>query len=67
MRDPKEETEAGTEYRRVQGPFRRLIAGFQANLRRNPPIPPGAPDGYLPGNGRARRVRFRTGPDPSRT
>jgi arylsulfatase A-like enzyme len=49
-RDPKEETEVGTECSWVRGPFRRLIDGVQDSLRRNPPIPPGAPDDYLPAN-----------------
>ncbi len=47
-RDPKEETEVGTECGWVRGPFRRLIDGFQASLKKNPPIPPGAPDDYVP-------------------
>lgn len=47
-RDPKEETEVGTECGWVRGPFRRLIDGFQASLKQNPPIPPGAPDDYVP-------------------
>ena len=47
-RDPKEETEVGTECSWVRGPFRRLIDGFQASLKNNPPIPPGAPDDYVP-------------------
>ncbi len=47
-RDPKEETEVGTECSWVRGPFRRLIDGFQDSLKKNPPIPPGAPDDYVP-------------------
>lgn len=47
-RDPKEETEVGTECSWVRGPFRRLIDGFQNSLKKNPPIPPGAPDDYVP-------------------
>ena len=47
-RDPKEETEVGTECSWVRGPFRRLIDGFQDSLKRNPPIPPGSPDDYVP-------------------
>lgn len=49
-RDPKEETEVGTECSWVRGPFRRLIDGVQDSLKRNPPIPPGAPDDYVPAN-----------------
>jgi arylsulfatase A-like enzyme len=48
-RDPKEETEVGMECSWVRGPFRRLIDDFQNSLKRNPPIPPGAPDEYVPG------------------
>ena len=47
-RDPKEETEVGMEYSWVRGPLRRLIESFQASLKVNPPIPPGAPDDYVP-------------------
>jgi len=47
-RDPKEETEVGTECSWVRAPFRRLIDGFQDSLKKNPPIPPGAPDDYVP-------------------
>lgn len=47
-RDPKEETETGTECSWVRGPFRRMIDAFQASLKQHPPIPPGAPDDYVP-------------------
>jgi arylsulfatase len=47
-RDPKEETEAGMEGNWVRGPFRRMIDSFQESLKRNPPIPSGAPDDYVP-------------------
>jgi len=47
-RDPKEETEVGTEYNWVRAPFRRMIDAFQASLKQHPPIPPGAPDDYVP-------------------
>ncbi|HXV11036.1 MAG TPA: arylsulfatase [Burkholderiales bacterium] len=47
-RDPKEETEVGTESSWVRGPLRRLIENFQASLKQYPPIPPGAPDDYVP-------------------
>jgi len=48
-RDPKEETEVGTEENWVRGPLRRMIDEFRDSLKRNPPIPPGAPDDYVPG------------------
>lgn len=47
-RDPKEETEVGTEENWVRGPLRRMIDEFRDSLKRNPPIPPGAPDDYVP-------------------
>ena len=47
-RDPKEETEATMDGNWVRGPFRRMIDAFQDSLKRNPPIPPGAPDDYAP-------------------
>jgi len=47
-RDPKEETEVGTEENWVRGPLRRMIDEFRDSLKRNPPIPPGAPDNYVP-------------------
>ncbi len=47
-RDPKEETEVGTEEVWVRGPFLRMINEFRYSLKQNPPIPPGAPDDYIP-------------------
>jgi arylsulfatase len=47
-RDPKEETDVGTESNWVRGPIRRMIHAFQESLRQYPPIPPGAPDDYIP-------------------
>ena len=52
-RDPKEETDVGTEASWVRGPIRRMIQAFQQSLRDHPPIPPGAPDDYVPGRGGA--------------
>jgi arylsulfatase len=48
LRDPKEETDVGTEHSWVRGPIRRMIHAFQESLKRHPPIPPGAPDDYVP-------------------
>ena len=48
-RDPKEETDVGSEFSWVRGPLRRMIQAFQDSLKTNPPIPPGAPDDYVPG------------------
>ena len=47
-RDPKEETDVGTEASWVRGPIRRMIREFQESLKAHPPIPPGAPDDYVP-------------------
>jgi arylsulfatase len=47
-RDPKEETDVGTEFSWVRTPLRRLIHDFQESLKKNPAIPPGAPDDYRP-------------------
>ena len=33
----------------VRGPIRRLIESFQDSLKAHPPIPPGAPDAFVPG------------------
>ena len=46
--DPKEETDVGTEASWVRTPLRRMIHAFQQSLKQNPPIPPGAPDDYVP-------------------
>jgi len=48
LRDPKEETDVGTESSWVRGPIRRMIHAFQQSLKQHPPIPPGAPDDYAP-------------------
>jgi arylsulfatase A-like enzyme len=47
-RDPKEETDVGTEFSWVRTPLRRLIHDFQESMKKNPAIPPGAPDDYRP-------------------
>ncbi len=46
--DPKEETDVGTQNSWVRRPLRVLIQDFQQSLKTHPPIPPGAPDDYLP-------------------
>jgi arylsulfatase len=48
VQDPKEETDVGTEHSWVRRPLRVLVQDFQDSLRRHPPIPPGAPDDYVP-------------------
>jgi arylsulfatase len=47
-RDPKEETDVGTEFSWVRTPLRRLIHEFQETMKKNPAITPGAPDDYRP-------------------
>ena len=69
VKDPKEETDANMEEGWVRGPIRRLIEAFQESLKAHPPIPPGAPDGFVPGgeSGRMRRLfRFSRGAACSR-
>lgn len=48
-RDPKEETDAAMEDGWVRGPIRRMVQAFERSLREHPPIPPGAPDDFRPG------------------
>jgi arylsulfatase len=48
-RDPKEETDVGNEFSWVRTPMRRMILDFQQSLKSHPPVPPGAPDDYVPG------------------
>lgn len=47
-RDPKEETDVNTEASWARTPIRRMIHEFQQSLKAHPPIPPGAPDDYIP-------------------
>lgn len=48
LQDPKEETDVGSQQGWVKGPLRRMIHSFQQSLKAYPPIPPGAPDDYVP-------------------
>lgn len=48
VQDPKEETDVSSTQGWVRGPIRKMINAFQASLKENPPIPPGAPDEFLP-------------------
>jgi hypothetical protein len=32
----------------VRGPIRKMILQFQESLKAHPPIPPGAPDNFIP-------------------
>jgi arylsulfatase len=47
-RDPKEETDVGTAMNWARRPLVLLMRNFQESLKAHPPIPPGAPDDYVP-------------------
>ena len=47
-RDPKEETDVGTANNWARRPLVLLMRNFQESLKAHPPIPPGAPDDYVP-------------------
>ncbi len=53
IQDPKEETDVGTENSWVRGPLRKMIHAFEQSLKAHPPIPPGAPDDFIPASNRA--------------
>jgi arylsulfatase A-like enzyme len=48
VQDPKEETDIGSSHSWARRPLRLLAHEFQEDLKRNPPIPPGAPDDFVP-------------------
>ncbi|MBC7779326.1 MAG: arylsulfatase [Proteobacteria bacterium] len=49
VRDPKEETDVNaTGDGWARGPIRKMVHAFQQSLKADPPIPPGAPDDYIP-------------------
>jgi len=48
LQDPKEETDVSNQHGWVRRPLRVLIHEFQESLKQHPPIPPGAPDDYVP-------------------
>ena len=37
----------------MRGPLRKMIQDFQESLKAHPPIPPGAPDDFIPAGNRA--------------
>ncbi|WP_419340697.1 arylsulfatase [Achromobacter sp. PD1] len=51
VQDPKEETDVNSTQGWVRGPIRRMINAFQDSLKTHAPIPPGAPDDYVPSYG----------------
>ncbi|MBI3045298.1 MAG: arylsulfatase [Betaproteobacteria bacterium] len=57
LQDPKEETDVHAVSSWVRTPMRRMIHAFQESLKAHPPIPPGAPDDYVPGSARTRKAR----------
>jgi arylsulfatase A-like enzyme len=48
IQDPKEETDVSSTQGWVRGPIRKMINAFQASLKDHQPIPPGAPDEFVP-------------------
>ena len=53
VQDPKEESDVNSSQGWVRGPIRKMIYAFQESLKRQAPIPPGAPDDFVPKNKRA--------------
>ena len=49
IQDPKEETDIAASTRWVIGPIQKMVRTFQESLKAYPPIPPGAPDDFVPG------------------
>jgi arylsulfatase A-like enzyme len=48
VQDPKEESDVNVTQSWVRGPIRKMTLAFQASLKQVPPIPPGAPDEFVP-------------------
>ena len=48
VQDPKEESDVSSTQGWVCGPIRKMIDAFQKSLKEAPPIPPGAPDTFVP-------------------
>jgi arylsulfatase len=48
VQDPKEETDVNSTQGWVRGPMRKMIDALQQSLKQHAPIPPGAPDAFLP-------------------
>ena len=49
IQDPKEETDIAASTRWGIGPIQKMVRTFQESLKAYPPIPPGAPDDFVPG------------------
>ena len=48
VQDPKEESDVSSTQGWVRGPIRKMVDAFQKSLKEAPPIPPGAPDTFVP-------------------
>ena len=48
VQDPKEESDVSSTQGWVRGPIRKMVDAFQQSLKAAPPIPPGAPDAFVP-------------------
>ena len=48
IQDPKEETNIALEANWVRNVVYRMVRDFQESLKKYPPVPPGAPDPYMP-------------------
>lgn len=48
VQDPKEESDVSSTQGWVRGPIRKLVDAFEKSLIDAPPIPPGAPDEFVP-------------------
>jgi arylsulfatase len=48
VQDPKEESDVNSTQGWVRGPIRKMVDAFQRSLAEKPPVPPGAPDDYVP-------------------
>ena len=53
VQDPKEESDVNSTQGWERGPIRKMVAAFQESLKRDLPIPPGAPDDFQPLKGKA--------------
>lgn len=51
-RDPKEQTDVAMDDGWVRGPMRKLVLQFEQSIKEQAPIPPGAPDTYVPASAR---------------
>lgn len=57
IQDPKEETDLNTSASWARTPIRRMVHAFLESLKTDPPIPPGAPDDFVPSGTRKKKNR----------